>query len=513
VSPREMCFLPCIYMPGESLRNTSGMSQPQKDIEFYQVWMLTPNLRLLTAMYAVQQLQQRQELGKIQAPDRRIKHSSRGRGARVIEDDDDFIVPDDFAANENIVLTKDGQMSKTNDGRNDIRYRVDWRTIYKYSFSIDHPPTDLLDDIQSMRDIAAKVTNSVERGLEEDTLPMNTFADLAGLSRSSGELEEGALVLRDLVASLRLDHQDPESASNLVLSNLTACPRTQDLSGTTSQDIDLFRVHEKLVSYWITSLPMEVPRPTRLAKFKIIRQLGVELSLSSLGISLQDKASIATSATSALADNARERAQSENPLEMITRDSSPAIFSSQSHLAPGADMYSSLLTPSRTPSIYSHATSAASELKEDPAVSRLRQYAVSIKARPDLGKSTLLSHWPAQPGIDPATYSYEAMQKQAAAEDGGTESEYKSRKEEARRRRRTERFLRQERARAFGSVAPSVSQPMVVLPSGSQPEARDYTYSSQVADELPMTQPDRGTFGSRTTSKEKKQKKHRKAGF
>jgi len=261
------------------------------------------------------------------------------------------------------------------------------------------------------------------------------------------------------------------------------------------------RIHEQLVEYWVSSLPITVPNPTRLAKFKAIRQLGVELSLNSLGVSVQDRTCTATGPVVR-----PENDEEQN--DITSREVSPGLLSSQAYAAPGNEIYSSLLTPSRTPSLYSHTNSAASEMKEDPAISRLRHYTLSVKARPDLGKSTLLAHWPSQPGVDPTTYSYGAVQK-AAAEESGNESEYMNHKEEARRRRRTERFLRQERTRLRGPI----SQDFAIIQSGSQPEAH-LGRSSQVGNELPMTQPDRGTFGSRTvTTKAKKPKKQRKAGF
>ncbi len=168
-----------------------------------------------------------------------------------------------------------------------------------------------------------------------------------------------------------------------------------------------------------------------------------------------------------------------------------------------------LPTPAQTPSLYSRATSA-SEHKEDPAISRLRQYAVSIRSKTDFGKSPILSQWPSVPGSDPANYSWAA--KREAGDDGPNEAEREQRirKEETRRRRRTEKFLNEESA----TPRKPVSQPMVVIPSGSQPVVAHNGFSSQTVEDFPMTQPDRGAFGSRSikTSK-KKPKKARTAGF
>jgi RNA polymerase I-specific transcription initiation factor RRN6 len=134
---------------------------------------------------------------------------------------------------------------------------------------------------------------------------------------------------------------------------------------------------------------------------------------------------------------------------------------------------------------------------------------VFIKPKPDFGKSTILSQWPSNPGSDPANYSWEAKQKGAEEDQNGAEREQRNRKEEARRRKRTEKFLNQER----GQTAEATSQPMVVNPSGSQPVVAHNGFSSQTVEDVPMTQPDRGAFGSRSVQKSKKAKKHRTAGF
>lgn len=251
-------------------------------------------------------------------------------------------------------------------------------------------------------------------------------------------------------------------------------------------------------------MPRKVSGPARHSKFKIIRQVAVELSLGSLTISIQDKATN-------LKALPREHPDSdlELPLQLLenddgtTRESSPAFYSSQVKEMPERGQDFRLPTPARTPSIYSHTTSA-SEVKEDPAISRLRQYALSIKSKPDLGKISFLSRWPLIPGADPATYSYDAIQKAAAAEESGSESERQRGREEARRRKRTEKFLQQSAARV---VEPS-SQPMAFRPS-SEPSV---SHPSLMVNDLPMTQPDRGAFGSRSVQKSKKQKK-RTAGF
>jgi RNA polymerase I-specific transcription initiation factor RRN6 len=324
--------------------------------------------------------------------------------------------------------------------------------------------------------------------------------EISGFSGISGDLEQASSALREFLESLPLN-EDSESASKLVLAVILT--HLQRSLGQESRSPGLLKVYDHLVENWITSLPPKVTGPARHSKFKIIRQVAVEVSLSSLTVSIQNNATDVKTLPGEHSEPDLElRLQLLHKDDGTTREGSPAFHSSQVKEMAERGPDFRLPTPARTPSIYSHTTSA-SEVKEDPAASRLRQYALSIKSKPDLGKVSFLSHWPSIPGIDPATYSYDAIQKAAAAEESGGESELQGRREAARRRRRTEKFLQQSAQEAEPSP-----QPMVLR---SSPEL-GVAHPSLAVDDLPMTQPDRGAFGSRSVQKSKKQKK-RTAGF
>jgi RNA polymerase I-specific transcription initiation factor RRN6 len=331
--------------------------------------------------------------------------------------------------------------------------------------------------------------------------------EISGITGLTGDLEQASSGLRDFLKSLNLI-QDPGGTSTLILSDLTACPAIWFPLDQASNYPDLLKIYNQLADNWIASLPLKVSAQARLSKFKIIRQIALELCLSSLAVSLRNKATNVAFATSQDADGGLALPEFDKEDGTI-RESSPSNFSSQLASLPERELDLNLLTPAQTPSLYSHATSA-SDLREDPATSRLRQYAVSINSKPDFAKPQLLSHWPSTPGGDPAQYSWEATKRAEEEDESGGESEQRTRKDEARRRRRTEKFLRQETARA----AEAISQPIVVISSGSQPIVAHNGFSSQTVDDIPMTQPDRGAFGSRSTQKDKKKpKKHRTAGF
>jgi RNA polymerase I-specific transcription initiation factor RRN6 len=331
----------------------------------------------------------------------------------------------------------------------------------------------------------------------------NSF-ELSGLEDISGDLDQASPKLSEFLKSVQLD-QDHDTASTLVLTELDHTH--QSSTNQPIHPLDLLKVYDNLVEIWMASLPLEVSGAARLSKFKIIRKTTLELYLSSVALSLRSKASQVSEIPDQNID-AIAAVPQINKIETMTRDSSPAFVSSQLDSVLLREAHFSLPSPARTPSVYSHgSTATAGDLPEDPVISRLRQYTVSIRSLPDPGKCRLLSHWPSSPGVNPAKYSWEAAKKASASAEGGEGDGYRTRREEARRQRRTEKFLSRERARATDAE----SQP-TFMPSGSQPEVAHHAISSQTVDEQPMTQPDRGAFGSRLGKKSTK-KKQRKAGF
>jgi RNA polymerase I-specific transcription initiation factor RRN6 len=328
---------------------------------------------------------------------------------------------------------------------------------------------------------------------------------LSGFETVSEDTEGASQALREFLESINGD-RDSESSTALVLSNLMRPPVDQD-HGNESEYPDMWSLYDKLAEYWMESLPPNLTDIGRVARYRVVQQLAMDICLSSVCVSVENKL-VSVERPS----QPKETETMSLPIldinRAFSRDSSPTFFSSQPAAMSSQDARAAFPTPSKTPSEYSHTTSA-SEVKEDPAISRLRQYARSIKSKPDLGQPSILSHWPSQPGSDPALYSYAEAQKALLAGESGDESEHRNRKEEARRRRRTERFLRQERSRAVETAAQSLFKP-----SGSQPAVSNNMTSSQTVADLPMTQPVLGTFGSRMGGKEKKKsKKRRTAGF
>ena len=323
----------------------------------------------------------------------------------------------------------------------------------------------------------------------------------------SEDLETAVPNLHQYLSTLRAE-QSPDDLSEIVVSSLTRCPGL-DLPVAVDAP-DLVGVYDRLGDRWMATLPLEVPNLNRLGKFKVARRLALELCLSSIAVSLRQKQVSLEQANPERASTIGIREPSLPPSNRDhdqSREESP-VFSSQIALSLTQDPTSSLPTPTRTPSIYSQSSGVSTDPVEDPAISRLRQYVVSLNPPIELGKSKFLSQWPSTPGVDPSEYNWESVRNIHRGEESGEETDSRRQREVARRRRRTESFLNRERS----STSEDVSQPVDHW-FGSQPEAA-HAVSSQPVDDIPMTQPDRGVFGSRSIHMDKKrQKKRRAAGF
>lgn len=423
----------------------------------------------------------KQMLSPVEFPLIKLSKTSRRLGNRqAIEG---FIVNDDEDdQDENIPLLLNHH-PKEKPGA----FLMSWQHIFESVF------LGLSDDEESQKSVVflQNVLNSIQRGLEEDHFTMKTLLESSSFSILSENLEDVTTALSGFFDSLP---QDSESLSKLVISNTAACPGVELPLDEDLKSANMMKIYQDLVDKWIASLPLAASNAVRGSKFRTIRQIAAELFFSSITISLQSKSSMVPTVVPEKDDEVLGE-----DAGMSTRESSPAtFFSAQMSLGTQHDPESTLRTPTQTPSTYSRLTSISSP-EEDSAISRLRQYAVSINSRPDVRKSKILSEWPTVPGVNPASYVYK--QKASSDDEDSAPESSKNRRDAARRKKRTEKFLQRN----------AESSRRVVTPSGSQPaEVQPPAFSSQPLEDVPMTQPDRGNFGSR---KGKGKKKQRTAGF
>ena len=238
----------------------------------------------------------------------------------------------------------------------------------------------------------------------------------------------------------------------------------------------LMEIYDQLVDIWITNLPVDVSGLARLAKFKSVSKIAVEIYLSSLATIPR----------------------------IAVPDTGDIEFPSGHKAKHGVPKSAQTL-----PVLSSKSTAGTKGELEDPAISRLRRYATSIASQPVVPNTRLLSQWPSVPGADPLKYSWAAANEASSTAENLRLLAYRGCLEEKWRRKRTENFLG-----ADTTISKDTSSFGGDRSTGSQPT--HHSLSFQVLEELPMTQPDRGVFGSRTTSmgvKRKKPSQRRAAGF
>ncbi len=361
---------------------------------------------------------------------------------------------------------------------------VDWSHIFEVVFATSsHDSATIVQLFDKLLELAVAA-------LQDDNLTPGTLLQISEFGVLHDNLDQVGRSLSKLVESLPTSE---EAASALIVTPIQNIPDL-DVQVDGGENVgNVLQIYQRLVHHWIARLPLHTSVTTRGSKFRLVRQVAVELGLSLHTLTLQNKSS---KVKGVIVDD-EEDPEHEG---LASRESSPATFySAQASAASRRWPESSFPTPTLTPSVYSQQTSA-SGMAEDPATSRLRQYAISIRPRPDTGKSKILSDWPSMPGVNPSTLTYKPPRTEEEEQDSERESA-KRRRDLDRRRRRTEKFLQHRSTEASRAVTPAGSQP---------PEPAIAPFSSQPAQSQPMTQPDRGTFGSR---KQKGKKKQRTAGF
>ena len=328
-------------------------------------------------------------------------------------------------------------------------------------------------------------------------------SSLTGYTHFSEDVDEATSILREF--STFLEQEDVyEKAMTVEPYLMRPSPFTnEDDTSLNGSMPELSNIYDKIVDLWVSCLPKQTPGPARLAKERIVRNIAMELHLSSLALFARKKSVL-------MPKLATPQPGADFVLPVRGKPSLLGHTESQgvqgSSVEPNSSMPKSTAAPNMTPDD----TSMPSVPTEDPAISRLRGYTISIKSQPPPGttRSAILAHWPSSPGADPSKYSWEAT-RTAVTDDEGLDSDEeevtKWQKEEARRKKRAEKILRQQ-ADTMGTA----SQPAPSIPFGSQPAMARPLLSTQ-PDDVVMTQPDRGVFGSRLGIKGSK--KRRVRGF
>lgn len=257
-------------------------------------------------------------------------------------------------------------------------------------------------------------------------------------------------------------------------------------------DRDLLNTYDRMIDDWMSTLPRIIPVQTRLMKEKLIRGVAADLILSRL-------IKISTSLDSILlsrppdpvddltVQKANEKAAAQNKYQSsyfaLLSSQTPA---SQSSMAKSRAFGSRRDTTPVQPSKYTAV----------PVLGGLSAFITFKTPRPTPRKvATLLSHWPV--GTNPQHYKWDRIEDE---ETRGSKA-------------RTSKNRRKKRSQTRDQSLPSTPAVPMVRTWGSQPLAPPrININSSQPDGMPMTQMERGAFGTRTLKKPKKKKK-RAAGF
>ncbi|KAG9248570.1 RNA polymerase I-specific transcription initiation factor RRN6-like protein [Calycina marina] len=481
-----------------------------RGVSFFQSWCLSANLELSSALFATHDRTMDTLTGPIllRAPTTQFAMRDLHSTAYANRIRSQFIVPDaELEEESGSNKSKVFRTSSLSHSKSIVPSRINWMQLYNRLFTTKGELSATRHFIDRLQAITV---DYVQQSRAQKGIPMKTLLDLSQqIPIFSRDLEDANLdgFLNDMLID-----EDAESPLELALSNLTLCPGYEPMYTDGLLQVPSFiDVYDRIVAQWVMTLPGEIPNETRLTNFSATRRIAVELCLSS--IALHHKIKLAVFKPD---DIENEQAIPLSDVRNVARQdgtSSPlSQFRSFSQLTrePTRDGRFGLLTPAQTPSLHSGNSVTSGEPDEDEAIIRLRQYTISIDAPQETRQLSLLSQWPSAPGSDPSTFIWRPKDDSNEDDDDMEQkSARKRRREAARRTKRTEAFLAEGRS----NVGASASQPPASVTFGSQPSVARQPAGSPVTEELPMTQPGGGNFGSRTAETVKRKQRRRKTGF
>jgi len=291
--------------------------------------------------------------------------------------------------------------------------------------------------------------------------------EFAGTPIQVSDVDEASTLLHGL--------STPEDQDDLVAVRRIASAHVLHLGDEEQPTIS--SVYDSILQNWIASLPSDVSLRIRQRKERLARRVAAEVMLSITRIQQR-----------------KSQAQVTAPEPSLSQDSGIAmpVLSSQPVATNSTDPTSwmssqPLPTPSSSQSESSSQSSVPSISTTDP-LARLRKH---LKFRDDTvaepqtamppNVSQLLSHW--QPGVDPQTYDWEAIERADRAEhldEGSQKRAEKARKRKERRERNQQR--ENDLARAQPSSQPFTFPQATFHPSAiAPPSSRLFTFSKPAA--------------------------------
>ncbi|KAK0514439.1 hypothetical protein JMJ35_003056 [Cladonia borealis] len=419
---------------------------------------------------------------------------------------DDFIVPDEYCHQQGRgrpIRPPSSERSATDTPCSD-EYQwalsLEWlQNVINSALAAPNPDVDeVLEDLY----------DNVKERFELDDGLSDTLSRIANTGISVFDIDKAAAGLIDFLGDIAMipSGESKENANDegkrLHVSNVLTPPMKTALG--LQEPFQLSDVYDSLIKAWIGPLPGTIPGRTRIALEKVLRDVVIQMYLSTYQVRMKQGSAFDKQA--AHDDRADSRPQFVLPVrEPVATSSlatsSLALESSQASLGdlssrpplPPAQLVPELIQPRRR-------NEPASSLvdSEDKASRRLKALA-RLKPQPALPTkmSNLLNQW--ELGADPATYDWEAAQQAFNIEDANEDKVQTKQSQRSRKRRKWD-------------ITMPPSQPSPKGVGGSQPQSAQETQGSsqQTQNMVIQSQVEPGRFGGRPD--QAKHPKHRK-GF
>ena len=429
---------------------------------------------------------------------------------------DDFIVPDEFCHQQGLggpIRQPSSERSATNTPCSD-EYQwalsLEWlQSVINSALAAPNPDVD-----EVLEDLYDKVKERFEL---EDALS-DTLSRIANTGISVFDIDKAAAGLVNFLGDIATisSGENKENANDegkrLHVSNVLTPPMKTALG--LQEAFQLSDVYDSLIEAWIGPLPGTIPGRTRIALEKVVRDVVIQIYLSTFQVRMKQGPTFDKQA--AHGDRADSRPQIALPVRRrgseanLRKDKEPVATSSSALESSQASLGD---LPLRFPPPPAQLTPESSQPRrrnepaptlvdsEDIASRRLKALA-RLKPQPALPTrmSNLLNQW--ELGADPATYDWEAAQQAFNIEEGSeNEAQTKQRQRDEKRQKRHRQDM----------TMPS-SQPPTKRVGGSQPQSASETQGSsqQTQNMVIQSQVEPGRYGGRP--EQAKQKKHKK-GF
>ncbi|KAL4946194.1 hypothetical protein BDV06DRAFT_235064 [Aspergillus oleicola] len=353
---------------------------------------------------------------------------------------------------------------------------------------------------ESIDELVAKVTDHISS--EEPT--SWTALEILRKSLVLDDIDQNSHDLAASVAQFAANHSALGDRDHLLVQRYESfsLQSAQQLDAAETTKLDLVSRYDQLVNDWLIDLPADTPGRARIMKEKSIRHFVADIVLSQI-IAVHRSAE-----TESIAKGSEGRSASTSGLmDLEQLMPNKTMTESDDH---GLHSQAAVPATRSSSALEDPGPSHEHSVNERPTFSVLSSYTTFSRTEStSRDAKRILDHW--KPGVDPASYSLISEESQSAALNRASRRKY-----------------RKKVSQAMKSLSldtpqpPSVSTPAIAVRGdwGSQPDNSQppmiHLPSSQVTNDLPMTQVERGAFGGREASKKsgiKARKKKRAAGF